>query len=395
MNVSDLRTPFAMLDLTRVRANIRAMAERAAAAGVRLRPHAKTHKSAVIAKWQIEAGAVGVCCAKLGEAEVLAAAGIGDIRLPYPVNPSNADRVLALLPQTKLSIIVDDIDVAKGWSDAMTRAGQKLDVLVKVDVGFHRCGINPSAVDAPDRVAFVASLPGLNFRGLLSHAGQAYHAASEMELEHMALREAEMMSDLATRASLAGAKIEEISVGSTPTARFIGRQVDHIRRPELQLGHAGAEAPAYAKSFAPTEMRPGNYVFLDRTQVALGAATLDTCAMFIEATVVSRPAPDRVILDAGAKTLALDGARGFQAMPGHGLVIHADGTPDPTLVIERLSEEHATVRATAPTRLRIGDRVRILPNHACVVTNLMDELVLAENGVATGAIKVDARGRIR
>lgn len=377
MNLSELRTPFAFIDMTRVRANIRAMADRAAAAGVKLRPHAKTHKSAVIAKMQIEAGAVGVCCAKLGEAEVLADAGIGDIRVPYPVNPINADRVIALVDRTRLSIVVDDMDVAKGWSDAMTAAGKTLDVLVKVDVGFHRCGINPSAVDAPDRVAFVGSLPGLNFRGLLSHAGQAYHAASEMELEHMAMREAEMMSDLAERASLAGAKIEEISVGSTPTARFIGKQVKQVAR------------------FAPTEMRPGNYVFLDRTQVALGAATLETCAMFIAATVVARPAPDRVILDSGAKTLALDGARGFEAMPGHGLVIHEDGTPDPTLVIERLSEEHATVRATSPTRLKIGDRVRVLPNHACVVTNLMDELVITEGGVVTGAIKVDARGRIR
>lgn len=377
MRLNDLRTPFVFIDMDRVRANIRAMAERAAAAGVKLRPHAKTHKSAVIAKMQIEAGAVGVCCAKLGEAEVLADAGIGDIRIPYPVNPVNADRVIGLLGKTRLSIIVDDMDVAKGWSDAMTKAGKSLDVLVKVDVGFHRCGINPSAVDAPDRVAFVSSLPGLNFRGLLSHAGQAYHAASEMELEHMAMREAEMMSDLAERASLAGAKIEEISVGSTPTARFIGKQVQQVDR-----------------RFAPTEMRPGNYVFLDRTQVALGAATLDTCAMFIEATVVAKHA-DRVILDSGAKTLALDGARGFGTFPGHGLVIHMDGTPDETLLIERLSEEHATVKTLTPTRLKIGDRVRVLPNHACVVTNLMDELVMAENGATTGAIKVDARGRIR
>jgi D-serine deaminase-like pyridoxal phosphate-dependent protein len=382
MRIAELRTPFALIDMHRVRANIRAMADRAAAAGVKLRPHAKTHKSAVIAKMQIEAGAVGVCCAKLGEAEVLADAGIGDIRLPYPVNPINADRVIALLSKTKLSIIVDDMDVAKAWSDAMTKAGKTLDVLVKVDVGFHRCGINPSAVDAPDRVAFVSSLPGLNFRGLLSHAGQAYHAQSEMELEHMALRECEVMSDLAQRARLAGAAIEEISVGSTPTARFIGKQVERVK--QVADGR-----------FAPTEMRPGNYVFLDRTQVALGAATLDTCAMFIEATVVSRPAPDRVILDSGAKTLALDGARGFGTFPGHGLIVHMDGTPDETLIIERLSEEHATVRATAPTRLKIGDRVRVLPNHACVVTNLMDELVMAEGSDAAGAVKVDARGRIR
>jgi D-serine deaminase-like pyridoxal phosphate-dependent protein len=374
MRLTDLRTPFAFVDSTRLRANITAMAARARAAGVALRPHAKTHKSVEIAKMQIEAGAIGICCAKLGEAEVFADAGIADIRLPYPINPVNADRVIALLGKTRVSIIVDDMGVAQGWSDAMVAAGKKLDILVKVDVGFHRCGINPAAADAADRVAFVASLPGVNFRGLLSHAGQAYHAGSDMELEYMATREAEMLRDLAERATALGVKIDEISVGSTPTSRFIGKQMG---------------AP-----FAPTEMRPGNYVFFDRTQTGLGAATLETCAMFIAATVVSRPAPDRVILDCGAKTLALDGARGFGAMPGHGLVILPDGTPDPTLLIERLSEEHATVKATAPTRLKIGDRVRVLPNHSCVVTNLMDELVLVDGDQVTGRIKVAARGRI-
>lgn len=374
MLLSDVRTPFAFVDSNRLNANIAAMAERARAAGVRLRPHAKTHKSIDIARMQIAAGAVGICCAKLGEAEAFADGGIADIRLPYPVNPINADRVLALQKKTRLSIIVDDMDVAQAWSDAMVAAGSKLDVLVKVDVGFHRCGINPGAADAADRVAFVATLPGLNFRGLLSHAGHAYHAASEMELEYIAVREAEMMQDLAERAAALGVTIEEISVGSTPTARFIDKQV--------------------GRPFAPTEMRPGNYVFLDRTQTGLGAATVDTCAMFIAATVVSRPAPDRVILDSGAKTLALDGARGFVGMPGHGLVILPDGTPDTTLVIERLSEEHATVKATAPTRLKIGDRVRVLPNHSCVVTNLMNELVLTDGTNVVGRITVDARGRI-
>src|SRR5436305_726909 len=115
----------------------------ATASGVRLRPHAKTHKSPVIARWQMDRGAVGVCCAKVGEAEVMAAAGIDDIRLPYPVNPSNAARVLALMDRASISIIVDHLAVARGWSDAMERAGRRLDVLIKVDVGFHRCGIDP------------------------------------------------------------------------------------------------------------------------------------------------------------------------------------------------------------------------------------------------------------
>jgi D-serine deaminase-like pyridoxal phosphate-dependent protein len=123
MPLTALRTPFALIDSVRLQANIAAMADRARAAGVQLRPHAKTHKSIEIAKMQIDAGAVGICCAKLGEAEVFAEAGITDIRLPYPINPINADRVVALLSRTTLSIIVDDMSVAQGWSDAMVAAG--------------------------------------------------------------------------------------------------------------------------------------------------------------------------------------------------------------------------------------------------------------------------------
>jgi len=371
-------TPFVLIDLDIVRANIAAMQARATRAGVRLRPHTKTHKSVAMARWQIDAGAAGICCAKLGEAEVMAAAGIPDILLPYPVHPSNADRVTALLDRTRLSIIVDDLEVAREWSGAMSRRGRTLDVLVKVDVGFHRCGIDPHAADAAGMVAAVAGLPGLSFLGLLSHAGHAYHAGSEADLRAVALTEAGILSDLASAVEARGVDVREISVGSTPSSRFIEAQTE--------------ATPARPR--VPTEMRPGNYVFHDRTQIGLGAATLDTCAMWIEATVVSRPAPDRVILDCGSKTLAIDGARGFTPLPGHGLVVHLEGTPDPTLVVERLSEEHATVRATAPTRLRTGDRVRVLPNHSCVVTNLMDELVTVESSQETGRLKVDARGKI-
>ena len=134
MTLQDLRTPFAFLDATRVRANIQTMAQRADAARVRLRPHAKTHKSIEIARWQIEAGAVGICCAKLGEAEVFADAGFTDIRLPYHIHPSNADRVVALLDRTRLSFIVDHLGVAQQWSEAMVRAGREVDILVSISM---------------------------------------------------------------------------------------------------------------------------------------------------------------------------------------------------------------------------------------------------------------------
>jgi D-serine deaminase-like pyridoxal phosphate-dependent protein len=372
--VSDLlsvSSPRVVVDRSKVRANIARMQSVASAAGVRLRPHAKTHKSPIIARWQIEAGAAGVCCAKLGEAEVFAEAGIDDIRLPYPINPSNVSRVVALLNRIRLSIVVDDLEVARQWSERMVAAGRQLDVLVKVNVGSHRCGIDPDSPRALDIVRDVAGLAGLRFRGLLSHAGHSYLAGSAAELEAVARQEIEILRHLTSRAREAGVEVAEISVGATPTARCIGDQ------------------------HGVTEMRPGNYVFFDRTQVGLGAAALEDCAMMVISTVVSRPAPTRVIFDAGSKTLTSDGARGFGAHPGYGLVFPslATRTPDPAIIIERLSEEHATAQVPASSPLKPGDRVRILPNHSCVVTNLADELLLVEGSTIVDRLPVAARGK--
>ncbi|HEV3142040.1 MAG TPA: alanine racemase, partial [Vicinamibacterales bacterium] len=284
--LADLPTPQVVIDRKRLLNNIARVQQLASNAGMRLRPHAKTHKSPAVAKWQIERGAVGICCAKVGEAEVFAAAGITDIRLPYPVNPSNARRILELMDRATISIIVDHLDVARGWSDAMQRANRTLDVLVKVDVGFHRCGID-SGPTALTFIKKIASMPGLRLRGLLSHAGHGYHAASDEALASVARGEAETLARVKDDAARAGIALEEISVGATPTLRFS------------------------AKQSGITELRPGNYVYFDRTQVALGAATLDDCALTVLASVVSAPAPDRIIFDSGSKTLTNDQARGF------------------------------------------------------------------------------------
>jgi D-serine deaminase-like pyridoxal phosphate-dependent protein len=374
LHLCDLPTPQVVIDRARAMRNIDSAQTLADAAGVRLRPHAKTHKSPVVAEWQIARGAVGVCCAKVGEAEVFVAAGIHDIRLPYPVIPSNAPRVIALMDRAALSIIVDNLDVARGWSAVMQRAGRTLEVLVKVDVGFHRCGIDPA--DRP--LAFlqeIASMKGLRLRGLLSHAGHGYHAASVTELESVARREAETLVALRDEAASSGIAIEEISVGATPTLRFSARQT------------------------GLTELRPGNYVYFDRTQVALGAATLDDCALTVIASVVSKPATDRIILDCGSKTLTNDQARGIAKVSGYGAVLAGDaGTPrriDESLTIERLSEEHATVRVDGGTPLEPGDRVIVVPNHSCVVSNLVDAVRLVDGDRVIDTIQVAARGRIQ
>jgi D-serine deaminase-like pyridoxal phosphate-dependent protein len=371
MLVSDFPTPQVLIEHRRLLANIERVQKLASDRGMRLRPHSKTHKSPVIARWQLDRGAVGICCAKVGEAEVMAAAGIGDIRLAYPIHPSNAPRLVALMERASLSIVVDHAVIARAWSDAMRRANRTLDVLVKVDVGFHRCGIDPDAPNALDFIRSVASMPGLRLRGLLSHAGQGYQATSADELAVIARREVEILTALRDRAASAGIALQDISVGATPTLRY------SVLQPGV------------------TELRPGNYVYFDRTQISLGAACLGDCALTVLATVVSRPAVDRLILDCGSKTLTTDPARGFGPTPGYGVAITPDGGAiDQTLVIERLSEEHATVRVRGRTALEPGDRVRVLPNHACVVANMVDDVLLVEGERVIDKLPVAARGRI-
>ena len=369
MRLEDLPTPQVVIDRRRLVANMDRVQQLASAAGMQLRPHAKTHKSPIVAKWQLDRGASGICCAKVGEAEVFVGAGFDSVRLPYPVHPSNAPRLLALMDYAALSIIVDHLEVAHGWSEAMRAAGRTLDVLVKVDVGFHRCGIDPKG-DPIGFIQAIASMPGLRLRGLLSHAGHGYQASSEEQLCAVARQEVETLIDIRDRAAASGIALDEISVGATPTLRFSVRQL------------------------GITELRPGNYVYFDRTQVALGAATFDDCALTVLTTVVSKPAKDRIVLDSGSKTLTNDQARGITRMPGFGAVLDANGRVDETLTIERLSEEHATVRVDGLTTLEPGDRVRIVPNHACVVSNLVDVVRLVEGDHVVDTLPITARGRI-
>jgi len=213
---------------------------------------------------------------------------------------------------------------------------------------------------------------GLRLRGLLSHAGHGYSAGSQDELCAVAQREAETLTSIRDAAARSGIALGELSVGATPTLRFSVRQK------------------------GLTELRPGNYVYFDRAQVALGAATLDDCALTVLATVVSKH-DGRIILDCGSKTLTNDEARGFVKPVGYGAVLAGaadERGEDERLTIERLSEEHATVRVNGRTPLEPGDRVRVVPNHSCVVSNLVDAVRLVEGDRVIDTIPVAARGRI-
>jgi D-serine deaminase-like pyridoxal phosphate-dependent protein len=227
-------------------------------------------------------------------------------------------------------------------------------------------------VHAAEFVSRVADMPGLRLRGLLSHAGHGYGATSEAELEAVAATEARLLRALAARCAADGVLLDEISVGATPTARF-------------SLQQEGV-----------TELRPGNYVYYDRTQVGLGAASWSDCALTVLARVVSRPAADRIVLDCGSKTLTNDLARGFGDSSGYGVVLQAldADVPDDALVLERLSEEHAVVKALGESTLLPGHMVRVVPNHSCVVSNLVDTVWVVDGADVVDQIEVSARGRI-
>lgn len=350
-----------LVDLDILERNIARMAERARAARVKLRPHAKTHKVVEIGRMQIAVGAAGLSLAKVGEAEVFAEAGFKDIFIAYPtVGGDRARRLLALSDRMLLAVGADSVEGAQTLSGVFRAARRTLDVLLKIDCGFHRVGVQPGQGLAMARA--IGELPGLRLRGIFTHAGQAYHAGTPAAVAEVGRLEGQTVAALAQEMRAAGLPVEEVSVGSTPTAAHAMR-VSGI-----------------------TECRPGNYVYHDASQVALGTCIQGDCAMTVAATVVSVPAADRAVVDAGSKTLSSDTLR--PQAGGYGLVLATSSR------LERLSEEHGVVKVEPGDRFRVGQRVVILPNHACVVSNLHDRVYGVRAGAVETELRVAARGRV-
>ena len=360
--VPDLDTPSVVVDLDVLERNVSAMAARGRETGVRLRPHAKTHKIPEIGRLQLAAGASGISLAKTGEAEVFAAAGFDDLFLAYPVlGADKARRLLALSDRVRLAVGADSVEGASSLGAVFHAAGRRLDVLLKVDCGYHRVGVSPErAVEMARRIADV---PGISLSGVFTHAGHAYLATTRAEVDAIARQEGETLADAASAVRAAGLPVEEVSVGSTPTARAA-----------MAVGGV-------------TECRPGNYVYHDASQISLGTCEIGDCAMTVLATVVSVAAADRAVLDCGSKTLSSDALRPRPG--GHGWIAGRRSR------IEKLSEEHGVVRVEEGESFRVGEKVRVLPNHACVVSNLHDRIVLARGDRVEGEWAVAARGRVR
>lgn len=362
--LGDLDTPSLLIELDILERNLVAMAEVARAAGVRLRPHTKTHKSPRIARMQLDAGAEGVTVAKLGEAEVMADAGVDDILVAYPiVGEQKLVRLRALLERARVRTTSDSIEVAEGLGRLGREMGRDVEMFIEVDTGLHRMGRPPGEPTAA-LVREVAGVPGAHVAGLLTHAGHAYWSTDSNGLRAAAEREGRDLVETAERCAEDGIELREISVGSTPTARHV------------------AQVPGV------TEIRPGTYVFNDVQQMRLGVATEADCAVRVIATVVSRVG-ERFVLDAGTKAFSSDGGDG-PPFPGRGVVA---GRPE--LRLDFMNEEHVVGHIEGDHDLWIGDRLEAVPLHVCSAINLFDVAYGVRAGRIEEEIPIAARGLSR
>lgn len=345
-------TPAVVVDLDRVERNIARVQAICDAAGVANRPHVKTHKSPVLARMQREAGARGITCQKLGEAEVMADGGLDDVLISYNLlGAQKMGRLGALLRRAAITVAADNPTVVEGLTEAARIAERPLPVVVECDTGRRRAGVE-TAAEAVELAKLIARLPALEFAGFLFYPTEQSWPETQRFLD-------------TARAGVADAGLAAriVSTGGTPNLVNLG------------------------KLEGATEHRAGTCIFNDRMMLACGAATLEDCALAVYATVVSRAAPERGILDSGSKTLTSDPGGGLD---GYGLILE-----HPQARIKGFAEEHGFLDLTACNeRPKVGDVVRIVPNHVCVVVNMVDRLIAVRGGEVVDVIPVAARGRL-
>jgi D-serine deaminase-like pyridoxal phosphate-dependent protein len=351
-----LDTPAILVDLDVAEANIARMAAFACRAGLALRPHVKTHKSKAMARRQLRAGAAGLCVATTSEAVVMAGTGAADIVLAYPVVGRRKLERLAALPEIDaITLVTDSAEVTEGYRALARDRGRTIGVLVEVDTGMNRAGVDPRS--AVKLAADVARGDGLWFRGILTHAGHAHDTTGPLAVERVARGEARIMGVVREELEAAGLEVEVVSAGSTLTAPYL-RASDGI-----------------------TEIRPGTYIYNDLRTLCCYACTHDAIAATALATVVSLNG-DRVTVNAGSKTITSSAEEGY----GFG---HLRGDPDTSFV--RLSEEHGVLTMPgAESRLAVGDRVELLPIHVCTWMDLHQEVYGVRGGQIVERIRVDA-----
>ena len=367
MKKHEIPTPALVVDLDKLRRNIDEMAERARKAGKALRPHIKTHKTPIITHMQLKAGAVGITCAKLGEAEVMAAAGVEDIFIAYPiVGPDKVERLLNLARWVpRLSTSVDTFEILRALNDAAVARGQCLDVIVEVEAGYRRTGVEPGEPLLEFVRKIKTSLPGLRYKGLMYMAGGTCKSTQREQQLAGERAGAQVATDAAALLRANGIATEVISGGSTPGAQYMD-QLEGV-----------------------TEYRVGCYVFGDMKYADLGAHTRDQMSLTILTTVVSVPSapePDHFVVDAGSKTLTHSDA---MTTPGYGTFVRY-----PNLTVNVASEEHGAVHLPQGFKPpAIGSKLDVYPNYVSDVVNLSDELWVVQGDDVIAVWDILARGK--
>ena len=362
-SIEQLATPALLLDLDVLERNLARMAERADALGVRLRPHAKTHKCPQVADLQRKNGAAGITVSTLREAEVFADHGFDDITWAFPLILSRVDEALALAARINLSLLIDSRAALEALA-ARHDGSEPVRVWLKVDCGYHRAGLAPDSEELTALAAEVAATAGLEFAGILTHSGHAYDAADRDAVRAVAEQERSVMADAAARIRAAGVAVPDVSVGSTPAMSAV-ESLDGI-----------------------TEVRPGNYAFFDHTQCVLGSCEPEDVAVSVLTSVVSRM-PDHSVVDAGALAMSKDPGPAAQ---GRGMgPLYDDKRPGhlhPTLQLAALSQEHGIVNGP----MAVGTRLRVMPNHSCLTVACFDEYHVVRGGTVVDRWKI-WRGR--
>lgn len=373
--VSDLITPSVLIDLERLEKNISDMAIRAREGRVSLRPHIKTHKCIEIGKKQIEVGAQGITVSTLGEAVAFADAGFDDITYAVPIATDKFEGVQWISEKSHLNLLVDHPAIVDKLGAFGKDVGISLDVLVKVNCGYPRTGIDPETPAALTLVKKIHKNPSLNFKGILTHAGHSYNVTNVAEVKVVAKQEQDVMIRFAKALKSESVELspEVVSIGSTPSVRLADTFQEGI-----------------------TEIRPGNYAFFDYTQVALGSCEVNDCALTVLSSVVSVN-PGRAVIDAGATALSKDtGPTHIEPNVGFGKIVqdYPEGRLDTRVIIDSLSQEHGKLIFTEKTRVGFehGERVRIIPNHSCLTANLFDYYQVVKEDTVVDRWRVQ-RGR--
>ena len=348
MDIDCIPTPAFLVDLDRVTTNAAMACRRATELGVRLRPHAKTHKCVELARLQTEPAAPCLTVSTLAEAARFAEAGFRDICWALPLAACHVDSALEVARSCTLAVLADHPQTVATIQRRAAARSQIISVWLKVDCGYHRAGIAPRLADARELANRLHDGPGTRFAGLLAHAGHSYHARRPTDITRVAREERDRTVNLAHALRETGTAVPAVSIGSTPT--LVG--VDHLD---------GVD-----------EIRPGNYLFFDRSQAAIGSCTLDDVAVTVSTTVIGRyPERCTAILDAGALALSKDPGEGCVDF---GDVLDLDGTPLPGLHLTSLSQEHGKLVADPGIPLpALHRQLRIRPNHSCLSAALFSE----------------------